>query len=541
MHIAIEGMDGVGKTSAAKLLAKRLKMQYYSKTFHAMRDTCGHYDNFIALNDYVGQLSNHFNFGLRGAFLYCKLNGIDVVSDRYFVSNFWAHTHGHHYDELKSTIELLGEPDITFLLYGEQEIIRRRMLGRNPYDKDIVKIDYIPQAYVVMKEFLARTGLKNVVIDTSRCSLEEVVDLMVAIVREGETFDFTGHHEICTIVAPRHETNIVSQQGFKLTIRNHELRECIGQGSHLEIPSGIKRIDNHAFAKCPQLKELHIPATVECIAEQAFDVCGELTEIAVAPDNLKYQAIDQHLFTKDCQTLLQYAIGRKEKTYYLPDGTNKIGITAFKGCQHLKRVKLNPGIKSIGFASFLGCTALSDINIPATLEWIGKLAFLQCVSLTNMTIDQANPYYSKKGQLLLSGAGQAVKHVLQGVSQEELLVPPVKKADVWAFAHWSGSESVVLPEGLTQIAAYCFMQSEVRFVHIPRSIEEIGDMGFYGCQKMKTIHFAGHCPPRLGQDALANLPPQAVISIPRNSRLLFLAEKAWKALDYRLTERDTVE
>lgn len=537
MHIAIEGMDGVGKTSAAKLLAKRMKMQYYAKTFHAMRDASGQYDNFITLSDYSEQLCNPYNFGIRGAFLYCKFKGIDVVSDRYFVSNFWAHTHGEHYDELKEIISLLGEPDITFLLYGEQEVIRQRMVSRDPHDKDIVKIDYIPQAYSVMKNFLARTGLKNVVINTSRLSLEEVVDLMVTIVREGEKFDFAGYHQVCTTIPSNNETSIVSHQGFTLMIRNHELRECIGTGSCLEIPKGVKRINHNAFARSENIQEIYIPATVEDIAERAFDFCSELTAIVVAKDNLKYQDIGHHLFTRNYQTLHQYALGRKDKSYILPFGTKKIGTTAFKGCQHIKRVELNQGIKSIGFASFLGCSSLGEINIPASLEKIGKLAFLQCASLMSMNVNQGNPYYIRRDQLLLNGTGQELKYVLKDVSCEELLVSPLKKADVWAFAHWSGSERVVLPEGLTQIAAYCFIKSEISFVYIPRSIEEIGDMAFWGCQKMNTIHIESPCPPRLGQDAMDNLSPYAIISIPHNSLPNFLAEKAWRALGSRLVER----
>lgn len=537
MHIAIEGMDGVGKTSAAMLLAKRLNFHYYAKSFHAMRDTSGQYDNFITLDDYADHLINRYHFGLRGSFLYCKLKGIDVVSDRYFVSNFWAHTHGQHYDELKVIIDLLGEPDITFLLYGEQDIIHQRMVARNPHDKDLVKIAYVPRAYSVMKEFLARTGFNNVVIDTSHLSLEQVVDLMASIVLEGEHYDFPGHGQFCSIIELIHETSVLSQHGFQLVIRNQELKECTGQSNHLEIPWGIKRISHYAFAKCQQLKEVKIPGTVEYIAEQAFDGCGELTAIVVDPDNLLYQSIDQHLYTKDGKTLLQYAIGRKEETYALAPTTEKIGTTAFHGCPNLKKVELNPHLKTIGFASFLGCTSLTEMNIPASVEKIGKLAFLQCTSLERLAVDQSNPYYFTKGNMLLSDEGQVVKDVLQGLPRDELLVPPVKKVGVWAFAHAARIQRVILSEGLTKISAYCFFHSEVSFVRIPRSIEEVGDMAFYGCQKMQTIHLEGQHPPGLGKDTFANLPPQAIISIPPNSRHLFLAEKGWQELDYRLVER----
>ena len=46
MHIAIEGIDGVGKSTAAKNLAERLGFTLVEKPLHFLFDEDGNEDNF---------------------------------------------------------------------------------------------------------------------------------------------------------------------------------------------------------------------------------------------------------------------------------------------------------------------------------------------------------------------------------------------------------------------------------------------------------------------------------------------------------------
>ena len=52
-HIAIEGMDGVGKTTASKLLAKRLGYKFIDKNLRELFDDNDSYDNYIRIRDKV--------------------------------------------------------------------------------------------------------------------------------------------------------------------------------------------------------------------------------------------------------------------------------------------------------------------------------------------------------------------------------------------------------------------------------------------------------------------------------------------------------
>ena len=57
MHIAIEGMDGAGKTSVAKLLAEKIGFKFVEKPLHYMLDEDGTLDNYMRISKDVNKQS----------------------------------------------------------------------------------------------------------------------------------------------------------------------------------------------------------------------------------------------------------------------------------------------------------------------------------------------------------------------------------------------------------------------------------------------------------------------------------------------------
>ena len=53
MHIAIEGMDGVGKTSVAELIAEKLGYQFIEKPLHLLLDEEGQMENYLKISSYT--------------------------------------------------------------------------------------------------------------------------------------------------------------------------------------------------------------------------------------------------------------------------------------------------------------------------------------------------------------------------------------------------------------------------------------------------------------------------------------------------------
>lgn len=50
----------------------------------------------------------------------------------------------------------------------------------------------------------------------------------------------------------------------------------------------------------------------------------------------------------------------------LPESVERVGKSAFEGCQRLVSVRMSKGVKEIGYHAFKGCQALQQVAISAT-------------------------------------------------------------------------------------------------------------------------------------------------------------------------------
>ncbi|HBJ97555.1 MAG TPA: hypothetical protein DDY82_00550, partial [Clostridiales bacterium] len=68
----------------------------------------------------------------------------------------------------------------------------------------------------------------------------------------------------------------------------------------------------------------NIPDSVTSIEPNALFFCSNLTNIIVGDNNTSFCSIDGNLYTKNKHTLIQYAIGKTEKTFIIPDSVTLI-------------------------------------------------------------------------------------------------------------------------------------------------------------------------------------------------------------------------
>ncbi|NLT09589.1 MAG: leucine-rich repeat protein [Ruminococcus sp.] len=192
------------------------------------------------------------------------------------------------------------------------------------------------------------------------------------------------------------------------------------------------------------LETVSIPASVEYIStNNPFKVCGNLREITVASGNKEYVSEDGILFTKDKKRLVCYPTRKSGKSYAIPDGVEELGSAAIYETEleeitfpdslntvkdfsvarnaSLKKVDLSKTeIDKIGGYAFSGCTSLTEVNFPEELSTIGGAAFFGCTALTE----------------------------------------------------------VELPHLITSIGQYAFIDTGLKSVKIPRTVQEIGYCAF---------------------------------------------------------------
>ena len=182
-HIAIEGMDGVGKTTASKLLAKRLGYKFIDKNLRELFDDGDSYDNYIRIRDKVNaspdRLFTAWFYALGNIYLHTAHEKENIVTDRYFLSNYaWSGTENNTevYDLL---VKKLGFPDLTVILYADEHAILSRLRHRDELDSDIKKVTLAKEKYEKMIYFCEKYKMPYMVIDTSNISPEEVVEVIM--------------------------------------------------------------------------------------------------------------------------------------------------------------------------------------------------------------------------------------------------------------------------------------------------------------------------------------------------------------------------
>ena len=154
------------------------------------------------------------------------------------------------------------------------------------------------------------------------------------------------------------------------------------------IPENVTSIGEGAFKYCDSLTSIEIPQSVISIGEGAFFYCLSLMAISVDEYNTEYKSIDGNLYSKDEKTLIQYAIGKTNTSFAIPDSVTTIGEYAFYNCTSLTSVTFgeNSQLTSIDYGAFEKCSGLESINIPQSVISIGNYAFGECSKIESIRI-----------------------------------------------------------------------------------------------------------------------------------------------------------
>ncbi|MBR5439415.1 MAG: leucine-rich repeat protein [Clostridia bacterium] len=148
-------------------------------------------------------------------------------------------------------------------------------------------------------------------------------------------------------------------------INNYAFYNCDSLTS-VTIPNSVTSIGYRAFYDCDSLTSVTIGNGVKSIGDYAFNYCTSLTNINVDENNTNYKSIDGNLYSKDGKTLIQYAIGKTQTSFTIPNSVTSIGDYAFYYCESLTSITIGNGVTSIGDYAFYYCTSLTSIKYGGT-------------------------------------------------------------------------------------------------------------------------------------------------------------------------------
>ena len=153
----------------------------------------------------------------------------------------------------------------------------------------------------------------------------------------------------------------------------------------ISIPDGITEIEQSAFESCQNLESVTIGKYVKYIGERVFVDCYRLTSITADAENEYYKSVDGNLYSKKGDTLVQYAIGRSDTHFTVPEGVTEIYAYAFYHSQNLESVTLSDSAVTIGHYAFFGAEILSVV-IKDGVTLIDDGAFEYCHKLSSAVI-----------------------------------------------------------------------------------------------------------------------------------------------------------
>ena len=188
MRIALEGMDGVGKSTVAKSLEKKLGYKHFDQK---IIDKYGMTKE--SYNKLIKNIRSSKNKKMSAIFYILKcmldLNDDEIensITERSVVSMFYF----EHYNFKESEWDLIMSlgiiPDLTIILYASQEERIKRIKKRNPNDPDLVNREALEYGYDVMLDFSEKYNVPYVVIDTTSRTLKEVIVICETIIKQYE-------------------------------------------------------------------------------------------------------------------------------------------------------------------------------------------------------------------------------------------------------------------------------------------------------------------------------------------------------------------
>ncbi len=216
-----------------------------------------------------------------------------------------------------------------------------------------------------------------------------------------------------------------------------------------------------------------------------------LTNIQVDENNPNYRSIDGNLYNKDATTLIQYALGKTQTLFLIPDSVTHIGRAAFSNCKNLTNVTIPNSVTRIESYAFSDCESLTSVTIPDSVINIENKAFYDCESLKNIQVNGNKYYKSIDGSLYTKSGAELIQYAI-GKNQTHFNIPnSVTRIRIAAFSNCKNLTSVNIPDSVTHIESNAFSDCKnLRTVVVSNSINSIDDFVFYNCSNF-NIFFKG--------------------------------------------------
>lgn len=179
MHIAIEGLDGAGKTSAAKGLAEELGYVFQECPIYELVSRQGVTHFLGNLKQIDGNLHTDIAamfFGVGNLYLRQIGQEKNVVTDRHLCATYLWNINKDNMPVFDFLAKACGKPGLTIILYAEAWARKKRIMERNPHDSDLDENIFTDEKYEKALEFVKRYNMKYIWLDNTYLNIQQTVE-----------------------------------------------------------------------------------------------------------------------------------------------------------------------------------------------------------------------------------------------------------------------------------------------------------------------------------------------------------------------------
>lgn len=169
-------------------------------------------------------------------------------------------------------------------------------------------------------------------------------------------------------------SEIVLPDGLE-SIGKNAFRNDTGLRS-ISFPGSAVIIGDGAFRRCRSLRQILLPESLKYIGKGVFSGCSVLEKLYISERSAFFDTVDGVLFTKNGRELCLYPEGKPEKTWHVPDGTERIMSDAFAGVAKLRVLYLPSSLDSLLPGTFTDAP-FEYIRLPRSIRRLPADVFAQ--------------------------------------------------------------------------------------------------------------------------------------------------------------------
>ncbi len=271
----------------------------------------------------------------------------------------------------------------------------------------------------------------------------------------------------------------------------------------LEIPEGVERIGNYAFADNKYIEELVLPTSLKEIGVSAFEGCSNLKKINFSSDLCGVKKIASRAFYNNTslseiefnQNMIEigdYAFSLSSITKLDMSKSNITDIKdyAFSDCSNLTDILFSNKLENLGKNSLAGLVGLTKISLPQSLKKIEEDCFLGTVNITEVKLNQSLDKYNdiKFENIYSVPTTYGCKLFDQNDNEIKELVLNSNTINKYKFYNASSIERIILTEDVKEIDSYAFakLKNLVR-IEMKDELTSFKEGAFYLCDNIKSV------------------------------------------------------